>query len=92
MTNYTTRVELHQAGADDYRILIQAMKKGSFIADKGNQTSGNLTFKRRANIEIKAVIDAVIKAASSTGKKFSFTVMKDKQTHRSENNKHLVLE
>jgi hypothetical protein len=83
MTNYTTRVELHQAGAEDYRILIQALKKGSFIADKNNPTSGNLTFRRRANVEIKTVIDTVVKAASSTGKKFSFTVMKDKQTHSS---------
>lgn len=90
MTNYTTRVELHQASVEDYRLLIQALKKGSFIADKNNPTSGNLTFKRRGNIEIKAVIDAVIKAASSTGKKFSFTVMKDKQTHRPENQHFLA--
>lgn len=92
MTNYTTRIELHQAGAEDYRLLIQAMKKASFIAGKDNPPSGNLTFKRKANIEIKEVIDAVVKAAASTGKKFSFTVMKDKQTDRSENNKRLILQ
>lgn len=78
MTNYIARVELHQAGAEDYRQLIRAMKQERFVTGKDNSTSGNLTFKRRENIEIKEVIDAVIKAAASTGRKFSFTVMKDK--------------
>ena len=88
MTNYTTRIELHQAGAEDYRKLNNALKKESFMADKNNKTSGNLTFRLRANMDIKAVIDTVLKAASSTGKKYSFTVMKDKP----ENSKHLVLQ
>ena len=78
MTNFIASVELQQAGAEDYRQLILAMKKRSFIEDKNNKTSGNLTFRRQAKTEIKEVIDAVLNAAASTGKKFSFTVMKDK--------------
>lgn len=78
MTHFIASVELQQAGAEDYRQLILAMKKRSFIEDKNNKTSGNLTFRRQAKTEIKEVIDAVLNAAASTGKKFSFTVMKDK--------------
>jgi hypothetical protein len=92
MTNYTTRVELHQAVEEDYRQLTLAMKNESFIADKSNKTSGSLTFRRQAGLDIKEVINAVQKAASSTGKKFSFTVMKDKSLDKQENRKRLTLQ
>jgi hypothetical protein len=82
MTNYTAQVELHQAGADDYQQLIRAMKRELFVTGNDLQTSGNLTFKRKASIEIKEVIEAVLSAAASTGRKFSFTVMKDKQAEK----------
>ncbi|NII26966.1 hypothetical protein HB364_17885 [Pseudoflavitalea sp. X16] len=91
MTNFTTRVELHQASAADYRQLILAMKKESFVTGNDKQTSGILTFKRRANVEIKEVIDAVVRAASTTGKKFSFTVMKDKPIDKPDTKHRLVL-
>lgn len=92
MTNFTTHVELQQASAADYRQLILAMKKESFIAEKEQELSGNLTFKRRANLEIKEVIDAVVRAASTTGKKFSFTVMKDKPIDKLDKKHRLVLQ
>jgi len=90
MTNFIASVELQQAGAEDYKQLILAMKKRSFIEDKNNKTSGNLTFRRQAKIEIKEVIDAVLNAAASTGKKFSFTVMKDKAADNKANRKHAL--
>jgi hypothetical protein len=92
MTNFIASVELQQAGAEDYKQLILAMKKKSFIADKNNKASGNLTFRRQANIDIKEVIDMVLNAASSTGRKFSFTVMKDKYADNSGKNKRLALQ
>lgn len=92
-TSFTTRVELHQANEDDYRLLSNKLKKAAFIAAKGNGNVGNLTFRKKANVEIKEVIDAVINAAAATGKKFSFTVMKDKYIdNRSEAAKRLQLQ
>jgi hypothetical protein len=92
-TSFTTRVELHQANEDDYRLLNNKLKKAAFIAAKGNGNTGNLTFRKKGNVEIKVVIDAVINAAAATGKKFSFTVMKDKYIdNRSEAAKRLQLQ
>lgn len=82
MTTFIASVELHQAGAAEYRQLIRAMKKELFVTGKHPSTSGHLTFKRKAAVEIKEVIEAVLRAAASTGKKFSFTVMKDKRADK----------
>ncbi|MDF2188235.1 hypothetical protein [Paraflavitalea sp. CAU 1676] len=88
MKYFTAQVELHQAGADDYRQLIRAMKRELFITGHEEGYTGNLTFKRKATVEIKEVIDAVLRAAASTGRRFSFTVMKDKQaTPKEERNR-----
>lgn len=76
MNYFTARVELHQAGAADYRHLIRAMKKELFVPRYEAALSGNITFRRRTAEEIAAVIDAVLRAAASTGRKFSFSVMK----------------
>ncbi|WP_276482751.1 hypothetical protein [Paraflavitalea pollutisoli] len=76
MNYFTARVELHQAGAADYRHLIRAMKKELFIPRNEMAQSGNITFRRRTAGEIREVIDALLRAAASTGRKFSFSVMK----------------
>lgn len=90
MTNYTTRVELHQASAEDYRQLIRAMKKEAFITGKDGAVTGPVTFKKRGKVEMREVINAVVKAAASTGRKFSFTVMKDKPADRPEYGRKLA--
>lgn len=84
MKYFTAQVELHQAGADDYRQLIRAMKQELFDTGQEGSVTGNLTFRRKATVEIKDVIEGVLRAAASTGRRFSFTVMKDKQASRKE--------
>jgi hypothetical protein len=84
MTTFTARVELLNAGPKDYDRLQSEMKKETFAV--GNKASDNHSeFKCKDKGSIREVIDAVLRAASKTGKKFTFTVMKDKQIEKVEN-------
>jgi hypothetical protein len=60
------------------------MQKESLVAAGARAESGNIEFKSKERISIREVIDAVVRAASKTGKKFSFTVMKDKNLDKME--------
>jgi hypothetical protein len=83
MTTFTARVELLNAGPKDYDQLQSEMKKETFAA--GNKASdGHVEFKCKDKDSIREVIDSVLRAASKTGKKFTFTVMKDKQIEKTE--------
>lgn len=84
MTTFTARVELHDANPNDYKRLQAEMKRESFTAESGNQETGSVEFRCRDKASIREVIDAVARAASRTGKKFSFTVMKDKNLEKLE--------
>jgi hypothetical protein len=84
MTTFTARVELHEANPDDYKKLQTEMQREDFTAAGGNHDSGNVEFSCRNKASIREVIDATVRAASKTGKKFSFTVMKDKNLEKLE--------
>jgi hypothetical protein len=84
MNTFTARVELHSANPNDYTRLYTEMQKESLVAAGARAESGNIEFKSKEKISIKEVIDAVVRAASKTGKKFSFTVMKDKNLDKLE--------
>lgn len=85
MNTFTARVELHNANPDDYTGLYTEMQKESFVAaGSAKAQTGNVEFKIKNRISINEVIDAVVRAASKTGKKFSFTVMKDKNLDKLE--------
>ena len=84
MNTFTARVELHSANPNDYTSLYTEMQKESLIATGAKAESGNIEFKSKNRISINEVIDAVVRAASKTGKKFSFTVMKDKNLDKLE--------
>jgi hypothetical protein len=84
MSTFTARVELHSANPNDYNNLYNEMQKESLIAAGDKVESGNVEFKSKDKISIREVIDAVVRAASKTGKKFSFTVMKDKNLEKLE--------
>lgn len=79
MNYFTAQVALHEASVAEYRQLIRAMKKELFVTRIREAHSGYVTFRRKTAEEIAAVIDGVLRAASTTGRKFSFSVMKDKQ-------------
>jgi hypothetical protein len=84
MNTFTARVELQGATPNDYTRLYAEMQKESFVAAGAKATTGNVEFKSKDKISIREVIDAVARAASKTGKKFSFTVMKDKNLEKLE--------
>jgi hypothetical protein len=84
MNTFTARVELHSANPTDYTNLYTEMQKESFVAAGKKAEAGNVEFKSKDKLSIRDVIDAVVRAASKTGKKFSFTVMKDKNLDKLE--------
>ncbi|WP_207510646.1 hypothetical protein [Longitalea luteola] len=84
MNTFTARVELHSANPTDYSNLYNEMQKESFVVAGEKVETGNVEFKSKDKISIRDVIDAVVRAASKTGRKFSFTVMKDKNLDKME--------
>ncbi|HEX6426903.1 MAG TPA: hypothetical protein VF008_04420 [Niastella sp.] len=84
MNTFTARVELHNANPDDYTRLYTEMQKESFVAAGAKAEAGNVEFKIKNRTSINEAIDAVVRAASKTGKKFSFTVMKEKNLDKLE--------
>jgi hypothetical protein len=84
MNTFTARVELHSANPSDYSNLYTEMQNESLVAVGPKVEAGNVEFKSKDKISINEVIDAVVRAASKTGKKFSFTVMKDKNLEKLE--------
>ena len=84
MTTFTARVELQEANPGDYKKLQTEMQREDFTAAGGNHESGYVEFSCRNKASIREVIDATVRAASKTGKKFSFTVMKDKNLDKLE--------
>jgi ribosomal protein S10 len=84
MNTFTARVELHSANPTDYSNLYTEMQKESLVAAGPKAEGGNIEFKSKDKSSINEVIDAVVRAASKTGKKFSFTVMKDKNLEKLE--------
>lgn len=86
MTTFTARVELQSASPNDYNKLQTELQKEAFTA-----APGNAEYKCKNKESITDVIDAVVRAASKTGKKFSFTVMKDKNLDKLESRvRHLI--
>jgi hypothetical protein len=84
MTTFTAQVSLHSADTIAYRKLYSEMEKEAFAASVKSLTSGPVEFKCSNKASLQEVNDAVYRAASKTGKQFSFTVMKDKNLERLE--------
>jgi hypothetical protein len=84
MTTFTARIELQNANPNDYKKLQTEMQNESFVADNYSTLSGNVEFKSKDKASISEAIDAVLRAASKTDKKFSFTVMKEKNLDKLE--------
>ena len=84
MPTFITSVKLVSATEKDYGKLFQEIEKKSFHrANKPkvvNQTQNSLTiiFKSAPKTSLLEATTAVSAAAASTGKLYSFTIMKDK--------------
>lgn len=82
MTTFIATIQLQQADNKDYQVLDKEMKKENFITGKVGTGIRLAEFSYRGATSIQHVINAVLRAAEKTGKKFSFTVMKEKLESR----------
>lgn len=87
MPTFSAIIELHNANEDDYFILDNALRKETARSEKRNALNyvnkALDSFKKanymiQGNMAIQDVINSVLNAATKTGKKFSFTVVKKK--------------
>lgn len=83
MAKFITNIELQNADEKDYEVLHNELEKESFKDEKPLSKSKTYvtskgTFSREGNVTLQQVTDAVSRAASKTGKKFSFFIIKNK--------------
>ncbi|MFT3948431.1 MAG: hypothetical protein QM763_15790 [Agriterribacter sp.] len=87
MPLYKTNIELHHAATDDYLLLDKELRSQQFSPDNKQQFSDagknekrylRIRYLKEGNIALQEVVDDVKRAALKTGKKFSFTVLKNK--------------
>jgi len=85
MARYITRVQLKDAVQRDLELLDSELQRESFTRVKLIRSSGKepdpadpREYNRQGNVSLQEVTAAVYKAATLTGKKYSFTVMKEK--------------
>lgn len=86
MARFTTTIQLHNAEESDYNVLHAGLAKASFKGGKSspqevNKLPGRREYTRGGNVTIQQVTDAVLKAAASTGKQYSFTIVRDKPVY-----------
>jgi len=84
MPTFITRVELQSASQKDYQKLQEEMKKAAFkdVKKPGSlrpSIASPLEFNRNGNITLLEVTNATARAARKTGRRYSFTVMKEKK-------------
>jgi hypothetical protein len=83
MAKFITTIRLHDADEKDYEKLKNELEKESFKKEsqaKKNkqQPAGNEEYKREGKVTIQDVTKAVLKAVAKTGRKYSFTIIKNK--------------
>jgi hypothetical protein len=87
MARFITTIQLHNADENDYKTLNAELKKASFVESKryfGKRKSdlpAKEEYNREGNVTIQQVTDAVLRAAAKTGKKYSFTVVRNKPVY-----------
>jgi hypothetical protein len=84
MPKFITSIKLQEASEKDYAILSRELKKYFFnpVSDHNtNKSTGNspaFTFNSTRHKNLLDTTTAVSNAAASTGKKYSFTVIREK--------------
>jgi hypothetical protein len=81
MATYLINIKLQLAGSEAYRLLEYSMKKENFTV-VNTAAANERAFSYYGNQDLLYVNEAVRRAALTTGKKFSFTVIKDKRTEK----------
>lgn len=83
MAKFITTIELHDADEKDYDKLYSELEKESFekrkhAAKAKEHHIGKEEYKREGKVTIQDVTKSVLKAIAKTGKKYSFTIIKNK--------------
>jgi hypothetical protein len=84
MPKFITSIRLQEANERDYAILSREMKKNSFnpvSEHKSNETGeviSSIVFNSTSNKSLVDTTTEVSLAAATTGKKYSFTVLKER--------------
>ncbi|MEI9911210.1 MAG: hypothetical protein WDO71_17000 [Bacteroidota bacterium] len=84
MARFTTRIRLQEAEDSDYINLQTEIERESFRSIRKMPVKSNVhvnakgEFNLEGNITIQEVTNVVVKAAAKTGKKYSFTIIRDK--------------
>lgn len=86
MARFITTIQLHNADETDYKKLHTELEKASFrgkkYPDKRNDgLTGKIEYNREGNVTLQEVTDAVLRAAAKTGKKYSFTIIRNKPVY-----------
>lgn len=83
MPLYRTNIVLHKAANEDYVLLDQELRSQQFSPEKKLQGSNSNAFLRiryfrEGSLGLQDVVNEIKRAASKTGKEFSFTVLRSK--------------
>jgi hypothetical protein len=87
MARFTTTIQLHNADEKDYQILHTELKKESFKEIRRYSAASSEVrlqkeeYNLEGNITLQDVTDAVLRAAAKTGKKYSFTIIRNKPVY-----------
>lgn len=83
MAKFKTTIQLEDADEKDYSTLHHELEKQSLKTKnhlvKGKaSSSGKEEYQWNGNITIQEIANAIFRAATKTGKKFSFTIIRSK--------------
>ena len=84
MPKFVSRIELLNADKKDYQLLQEEMKKESFdlirrkSSGSAKRISDPVEYALEGNISLSDATDATWRAARRTGKKYSFTIIRQK--------------
>ena len=83
MSTFTTSISLHDADENDYaklqgEIETQAKKRNQHVVINTNFFNGETKYKWDGDVSMQNIADTIFKAAPKTGKKYSFSIMRNK--------------
>jgi len=84
MPKFITSIRLQEANERDYAILSRELKKNSFSPVSENKSNGSgevissIVFNSNSNKSLLDTTTEVTLAAATTGKKYSFTILKER--------------
>ncbi len=82
MALFTTSIKLHDADENDYNafhieLQQQAQKRRQHIAISYGLVNGESNYNWDGNVTIQKIAEAIMNAAPKTGKKYSFSIMRN---------------